>query len=103
MRDEVRERIYRCDCSGPHFLTVVRHEWPEGRAYLGLEDYCEAIGWWQCLKAAWNILRHGHHDWCEIILSPKITREISTELEATAHWLETKAGVSVVKPETVEA
>lgn len=82
------EKLWRCDCGGPHYLSITR--WPEeGEAWVTVEDPMRvAYGFWQRLKWAWELLRTGWHWWGAVLLEPGTAREIAAELNRVADEIE---------------
>jgi hypothetical protein len=72
------ERIWRCSCHGPHFLVL---DEIDGETYLRAESYSDARtrhagSIRQRVAVAWKMLRFGHAEWIELILTPDVKREL---------------------------
>lgn len=85
MKDR-KERIWRCECGGPHFLSIISD--PDNEAWISLETpSIERGAWRQKLKAAWAILRHGHYDaWINVFLTKEVAADVARELLTVAGY-----------------
>lgn len=93
------DKIWRCACGGPHFLSIQVMPLSDGaEAYLSVvETYDPARETlWGRLRAAWTILRNRHFDGMELILEPDVARQIALELHRAAR----RVGLSRVQPPT---
>lgn len=88
-RECCSERIWRCDCGGPHFLVISRPTMADADdddfyQYLALETLTRADGLWERIKAAWQIVRQGQ--WCDgdLHLDATTAREVCEELTKAA-------------------
>lgn len=72
------ERIWRCVCGGPHFLSVSRFH-DGDTVYLCVE---EAVpdGHWARVVACWHLLTRRRHTWYELLLTPAQARDVAREL-----------------------
>jgi hypothetical protein len=80
--DRYSDRIWRCDCGGHHFITLmafdVGSQDQETYLTLCLEDRPDGL--WRRIKAAFQILRHGKAESGDVLLTGQSLKEFQEEV-----------------------
>jgi hypothetical protein len=72
------EKIWRCDCGWPHFLSITVTD--DGN-WIMVEGSFRTTTLRNKLRATYEIFRRGHYDtWLGLILTPETTKEIRDHL-----------------------
>ena len=74
-------KVWNCDCSGYHYLTVNQEPYEGWTGEISVEDWYRGnLPWKERFKLAWKILSGQENISSEVLLTKDTAREIAEEL-----------------------